>query len=170
MNQRILVSLLLLIFLLVSVLIAQQAFTTIDDPHGIATEANGINGGGQIVGLYLDSNGFSHGFSHANGAFTTIDDPNQINTYVYGINGTGQIVGAYDNISGTHGFLYKNGVFTTIDDPNAISANGGTTAMGINDAGQIVGSYGDKIGGHGYVAGAVRAVPNPPTMLSPKVQ
>ena len=37
-------------------------FTTIDVPNSVTTNAFGINNRGQIVGLYVDASGATHGF------------------------------------------------------------------------------------------------------------
>jgi len=59
-------------------------FTTLDDPSATlndpilvkGTAARGINGTGQIVGLFSDNNGRpNHGFLFSGGSFTTLDDP-----------------------------------------------------------------------------------------------
>jgi len=85
----------------------RDIFTTIDDPLGIENSANGINSAGQIVGQYLDSNLYDHGFLYSGGTYTTIDDPLATNgTVATGINNSGQIVGYYTDSNGTrHGFL-----------------------------------------------------------------
>jgi uncharacterized membrane protein len=121
--------------------------TLIDYPGALfATDANGINDNGQIVGIYQQSfGGDEHGFLLSNSVFTPIDFPGASDTIPYGINNLGQIVGSYILARGTgiHGFLLSNGVFTTIDFPG----NSFTNALGINNLGQIVGSYNGSGGG-----------------------
>jgi uncharacterized membrane protein len=107
MNQRILVSLLLLIFLLVSVLTAQQIFTTINDPNGSigTSDVTGINNTGQIVGTSF-ALGKNQGYLDTNGSFTALKDPNGTEgTTAKGINDTGQVTGSYqDSASLYHGY------------------------------------------------------------------
>ena len=124
--------------------------TLADDPLGIAsTIAEGINGLGQIVGIYITPNPGIHGFLYTSGDYTTIDDPlGTQGDFANGINGVGQIVGSYQiTINGvSHGFLYNpySGTpYTTLDAPGSAQ---GTFANGINGAGQIVGSYNDASG------------------------
>src|SRR5262249_48214669 len=50
-------------------------FQTIDVPGASSTIAWGINGRGQVVGLYLDSDGGGHGFLASGGTFAAIDVP-----------------------------------------------------------------------------------------------
>jgi len=90
-------------------------FTTLDDPSATlndpilvkGTAARGINGTGQIVGLFSDNNSRpNHGFLFSGGSFTTLDDPSASTiTDAFGINDAGQIVGFFNNASGIHGFL-----------------------------------------------------------------
>ena len=53
-----------------------ESFSAIDVPFAgvTATEANGINSAGQIVGIYNDKNG-THGFLDSGGMFIPIDVP-----------------------------------------------------------------------------------------------
>ena len=60
------------------------------------TAGTGINNLGQIVGYYLDSNNFQHGYLYSNGTYLTLDDPlGSHGTVATGINDSGQIVGFY---------------------------------------------------------------------------
>jgi hypothetical protein len=108
-------------------------------PNGIArqTVANGVNPGGDIVGLFLDGVGGQHGFLLSAGQFTTIDFPGAVSTSVNGIGPSGDIVGSYTapytlRVSNTapvdspaycpaagsaaciKGFLYSHGKFSTV--------------------------------------------------------
>jgi len=87
-------------------------FTTLDDPLAIepqGTQAEGINGSGQIVGQYRDGN--FHGFVLSGGNFITIDDSLATATAPFGINDAGQVVGFYFDGAGAHGFLLSGGRF-----------------------------------------------------------
>jgi probable HAF family extracellular repeat protein len=115
-------------------------FKTIDAPDAPAaggTAAEGINAQGDIVGLYPDSEGASHGFLVRNRRITTIDFPGAANTAARGINARGDIAGEYDDGVNSHGFVLSRGRFTTITPPGAI----GSFARGINSRGDIVGQY-----------------------------
>ena len=140
-------------------------FSTFDDPSAtsfVGTQAFGINGSGQIVGVYADGSG-NHGFLYNpnGGTYTTLDDPLATNgTLAAGINASGQIVGYYATNTGNHGFLYNpnGGTYTTIDYP--LAGPTGTLPFGINDMGQIVGTYFDNANnGHGFLE---TTLPNPP--------
>src|SRR5258707_259326 len=76
-------------------------------PWGVkGTLLSGINGTGQIVGLYYDSGGITHGFLLSGGTYTTLDDPLATNgTFARNIDDAGQIVGLYNDANGTHGFF-----------------------------------------------------------------
>jgi len=119
-------------------LLRRSLFTPIDVPDATDTVPSDIGRHGQIVGLYVDSNGIFHGFLLQGGVFTTIDVPGATATQASGINGRGQVVGSYQDPSGVvHGFLLSEGVFTTIDVPGALH----TLPNSINGRGQIVGFY-----------------------------
>src|SRR5260370_12156788 len=47
-------------------------FTSIDFPGAVLTNAQGINPGGEIVGIYTDTAGKQHGFLLTGGDFTFI--------------------------------------------------------------------------------------------------
>jgi probable HAF family extracellular repeat protein len=122
-------------------------FTTLDDPSATlndpvltkGTAARGINGTGQIVGLFSDSSSRpNHGFLFSGGSFITLDDPLALTiTEAFGVNDSGQIVGFYNDASGIHGFLRSSsGSFTPLDVPTTTH---GTEALGINNQGSIVG-------------------------------
>jgi hypothetical protein len=67
-------------------------FNTFDDPSAFTgtTQAFGVNGTDQIVGVYQSGSGF-HGFLESGGVFTTIDDadPRANGTFAHSINGSG---------------------------------------------------------------------------------
>src|SRR5262245_63901056 len=57
---------------------AEYTYTLIEVPGATDTDPHGINGRGQIVGLFLDATG-THGFVTSDGiTFTTIDVPGAI--------------------------------------------------------------------------------------------
>ncbi len=134
------------------------SYSTIDVPGGEYAEAMAINDSGQIIGDYIDSNGYYQAFLDIDGVIMTIDpggSPN--NTYALSINNSGQIVGYYTNSSGNFdGFLYSGGIYTTIDPPGSVNtvAYGSTytIANSINSSGQIAGYYQDSSGDlHGFL-------------------
>jgi len=133
-------------------------YVTIDDPLGADSVALGINGIGQIVGIYGLNPAAAAGFLYSSGSFSTIYDPAAGGQFAYeateadGINDNGQIVGGYTDPNDVfHGFLYSGGTFSNIDDPNGTGTLG-TTAYGIDDSGQIVGQYWDSGGNlHGFL-------------------
>ena len=140
-------------------LVPDPVYITIVDPSATnATNANGINNLGQIVGNYYDASFTSHGFIQDGGIFTSIDnplaaqgDPNvSQGTVLNGINDAGQVAGYYYDVSGIgHGFVYDSGNFTAIEDPSAAN---GTYAFGINSNGDVVGYYVDAGHvNHGFV-------------------
>jgi hypothetical protein len=122
-------------------------FKTINLRGALQTQPNGINDQGVIVGQYLDSSGFSHGYIWEKGKkLVKLDDPNGTSTGAYAINSnyndkSGEmVVGTYTSTSGTpEGFLYnaKTGKFKDIKGPNDLPS----AANGINDAREIVGGY-----------------------------
>jgi hypothetical protein len=81
------------------------SYATINFPGSSFTFAGGANAEGNIVGIYVDTSGFGHGFLF-NGAYTSFDYPGAIFTEATGINPGGVIVGLYtDSANVTHGFI-----------------------------------------------------------------
>lgn len=101
-------------------------FTSIDYPGAVATQADGINPGGEIVGHYTDSAGKEHGFLLRGGNFTSIDYPGAIYTDARGISPGGDIVGSFQNAPGGppnwHGYLLSQGRFTEIRVPGYLGS------------------------------------------------
>ncbi|HKI69206.1 MAG TPA: hypothetical protein VKA67_06435 [Verrucomicrobiae bacterium] len=133
---------------------AQYTYTTLDDPLGMDTYANGISGT-NIVGTYDDSSGDTHGFLYNGSTYTTLDDPLAApflffgkRTYAQGISGT-NIVGYYYGYSSSvenNGFLYNGNAWTTLDDPLGVN----TYAYGISET-NIVGEYDTNGVSHGFL-------------------
>jgi uncharacterized membrane protein len=122
-------------------------YTTFDFPGATLTSAQGINAGGEVVGLYNDAGAPSrtHGFLLSGGSFSSIDVPNAHATMARGIGPGGDIVGSYQraNESGAvpaHGFLLSNqGTFSAVDFPGHLN----TIAQRILPDGTILGCYHD---------------------------
>jgi probable HAF family extracellular repeat protein len=115
-------------------------FASIDVPGAIATDPQGLNDSGSIVGYYTDTASQTHGFLYAEASFTPIDVPGASHTWARGINNSGNIVGYYTDATGkTQGFLFSGGHFTLVNYPAAAA----TFAQGINNSGSIVGYYTD---------------------------
>lgn len=126
-------------------------FITFSYPGLTRTEAYGINGGGQIVGIAYDSSGGSTGFLDTSGSFTNINFPNTVNaTTPYAMNDAGQIVGYFVEGGDVLGFLETNGAFARLIDPLGSHE---TRAYGVNSYGEIVGNYYDSNEvSHGFLA------------------
>lgn len=95
-------------------------------PGAVATNAQGINAGGDIVGSYLDAGGVQHGFLWANGEVTTLDYPGAAGTGAAGIGPGGTIVGTYWMPGETgvtiHGYKRtRDGVFTAVHYPGHLN-------------------------------------------------
>ena len=119
-------------------------FTSFDPPGSIATNADGINANGDVVGWYMDSTGTQHGYLLSAGSYTTIDYPGALATIARAINDQGDIVGTHVDAvglpgGGIHGFLLQQGAFTALDFPGHLN----TIAQRINNRGQVVGCYHD---------------------------
>ena len=102
-----------------------------------STGAYAVNDEGQVVGVFTDSSGVTHGFLKAGTTYTTIDPPDSTLTNANAINNRGTIVGAWENLSGWwEGFIRtSDGVFTILDVPGALE----TQINGINDRGDLCG-------------------------------
>jgi hypothetical protein len=81
------------------------SYATINYPGSSFTFAGGGNAEGNIVGVYTDASGNSHGYLF-NGAYTSFDYPGASFTEATGINPGGVIVGLYvDSAGAVHGFM-----------------------------------------------------------------
>src|ERR1700745_634072 len=106
-----------------------EVITTFDYPGtGNSTLPQKINERGDIVGIFLDSNGVTRGFVRfSNGSFSApIVDPNDTVGFTEdrGSNNSrtvcGDYVGSDDN---HHGFFLSGGTFTEYDVPGAVSTS-----------------------------------------------
>jgi uncharacterized membrane protein len=142
-------------------------FLDIDVPGSKVTAPFRVNDQCQVVGIYADAAGTTHGFLWDRGRYETIDVPGAASTAVFAINNSRQMVGSYRDAAGAfHAFLRKRdgSVITLPDAPGADPAQGGTIPVGINEHGQIVGGAGDAQGssrGFLYERGRFRTIVGP---------
>src|SRR5260370_14003125 len=122
-------------------LLSQGVFKNLAFPGAIRTSPEGINAKGQVVGIYIDKSGSSHGFELKGTTYASVDVPGSILTYAYSINQSGVIVGGYYDGARYHGFMLQGTHFTTIDYQPAAGNAAGSVATNINDKGQVVGIY-----------------------------
>jgi hypothetical protein len=122
----------------------------LDPPGAIKSYATGINDLGDIVGLWVTSDGKQHGYVTGDDghSFTQIDVPGATSTIARGLDAGTMTVGGYQDAAGVrHGFAWNGSTFATIDVPGAIA----TTAYGVQNS-TIVGSYVDASNRtHGFV-------------------
>jgi len=77
-------------------------------PNAVATYAYEINDSDQVVGYFIDSDKYWHGFLKSGNRYIVIDYPGADDTAVFGINNSGQIVGTFWDSAGiAHGFLLE---------------------------------------------------------------
>ena len=79
-------------------LLSGGAYTTLNVPGAMQTQARGINDFGQISGMYATNFSSSfprHGFLFSSGQYSSLDVPGSIETIAEKLNNPGQIVGAY---------------------------------------------------------------------------
>jgi|SRR5580693_648217 uncharacterized membrane protein len=111
-------------------------FVSFNVPGAVRTEPLSVTENGQIVGLFVDAAGVTHGFFDGDGVIHTIDDPLGISTVAAGINDPGRITGYYIDQNGlAHAFFDDKGSFTTLNDP---ASSNGTFAQGINEPGGLL--------------------------------
>jgi uncharacterized membrane protein len=127
--------------------LSDLSFAPVDVAAAMFTVPFDINTGGEIVGLYLDSNGIHHGFSVpvikasvSLGSFQNIDFPGAVFTHAFGINDHGDIVGQWiaPHSPKCNSFRLSSGNFTALPVPNGIN----NLALGINDTGEVTGVFG----------------------------
>jgi uncharacterized membrane protein len=97
-------------------------FSEIIVPGAVFANAQGINAGGDIVGIYRDGAGKTRGYVWRRGEVTTIDYPGAVLTGARGIGPDGQIIGTYrlpgEPSVNVHGFLLnQDGTFASLDYP-----------------------------------------------------
>jgi hypothetical protein len=120
-------------------------FTTVNFPKSSGTQAIGINDGGDVVGLYVDSDGIQHGYVRKGKKYTSIDVTGDTSTEAWGINNKGQIaVFAISSAGGYESFLYNGKTFKKVSDPNA--GTSGTISRIVNNKGDVAGAYFDSTG------------------------
>ena len=124
---------------------AQYAFTKLDVPGAVKTEAYGVSGN-NVVG-YFQNGGGIHGFLYNGSAFTTLNVPGAVQTYATGISGN-RVAGYYQNRLGVyHGFTYQAGVYVTnLTVPGAVQ----TYFWGAS-GGNLAGYYGTGSATHGFI-------------------
>jgi hypothetical protein len=82
------------------------AFSPLEVPGSVLTNAEDVNPSGVIVGFFQDASGAFHGFQYTGGAFGRVDVPGATATRVFGINVHGDMVGLFVDSGGRrHGFL-----------------------------------------------------------------
>ena len=120
-----------------------EVLETFDYPGtGNQTLPQKINERGDVVGVFLDSNGLSRGFVRfSDGSFSApIVDPNDTVgfTEARGINNSRTVAGDYFGSDGNiHSFFLSGGIFTEYDVPGAV----GTNLLSINEPGDFTGGF-----------------------------
>jgi hypothetical protein len=108
-------------------------FTYYSDPQeatsgnfaSYGTRALGVSGS-EVVGVYYDSSGITHGFLYNGSSYTTLDDPIANKTTPYqgtvasGVSGN-TVVGQGNVPTGFAGYVYNGTSFTTLDYPGAVN-------------------------------------------------
>jgi len=123
---------------------------TIEFPGARHTRPQAVNADGVISGVYVSSDGRTHGFLFDCGEFTALDFPGAIFTSAQGINPAGDVIGLYELPTDVdfRGYLYSQGNFFPIEIPGALNVR----PFGINPQGDIVGGYvGADRKSHGFV-------------------
>ncbi len=135
-------------------------FTTIDavgilGPLGTIPED--VDSGGDVTGIFMDSNSVWHGFvRNSSGSLIEFDAPGastQANqgTQALGINSSGTVVGYFaDSQLLSHSYIRSaDGTLTTFDVAGAGHVS--TIASSINDAGTVAGGFVDTGGSHYFL-------------------
>ncbi len=118
-----------------------QLVSTFDYPGtGNQTRPQKINDRGDIVGVYVDASGISHGFTRlANGTFSApINDPNSPTPFTEGrgINNSRFVCGDYTDSAGAfEGFFLQGHTFTNYAPEPTF-----TIVLGVNNAANFCGS------------------------------
>ena len=123
-------------------------FTAVNFPKSHGTEATGINDKGEVVGLYFDTAGASHGFSKIGAKYTSINVTGHTNTVAWGVNNAGQITVYATNSSGDYdSYLLTGKTFKNINNPKAKGGLGTIVhTPAPNLKGEIDGTYYNSAG------------------------
>ena len=127
-----------------------KSLTTLDDPNGTNTNAQGINFNGaiKVVGYYTNnSTQQSMGFLYTpkNRRFKDIGPAGVKSSMAKGISDEGSIVGSYvDSSNREHGFVSHGTKYEILDVPGSLA----TFADDINDMGDIVLGWVDSSGAY----------------------
>jgi hypothetical protein len=130
-----------------------EAYKAVNYPHEpLFQQADRVNDSGEIVGIYVDSSGVTHGYKQSGGKFTALNVPfaGAEGTWTEGLNNSGEIVGGWEDSDGNgHGLTLIGGTYASFDYPGAEF----TFATGVNSSGKIVGYYINTSGGiaHGFL-------------------
>src|SRR4030095_2953566 len=125
-----------------------EVITTFDYPGtGNSTLPQKINEKGDVVGVFVDSNGVTRAFVRcSDDSFSPpIVDPNDTAGFTEGrgINNSRTVCGDYVGSDGTlHGFFLSSGTFTDFNFPGALQ----TTVLSINDVADFTGDFDDGSG------------------------
>jgi hypothetical protein len=125
-----------------------EVITTFDYPGtGNSTLSQKINERGDVVGVFVDSNGVTRAFVRfSDGSFSApIVAPNDTAGFTEGrgINNSRTVCGDYVGSDGNlHGFVLSSGTFTEYNIPGALQ----TTLLSINDPGDFTGDFDDGSG------------------------
>jgi hypothetical protein len=125
-----------------------EVITTFDYPGtGNSTLPQKINERGDVVGVFVDSNGVTRAFVRfSDGSFSPpIVAPNDTAGFTEGrgINNSRTVCGDYVGSDGNlHGFVLSSGTFTDFNIPGALQ----TTLLSINDPGDFTGDFDDGSG------------------------
>ena len=125
-----------------------EVITTFDYPGtGNSTLPQKINERGDVVGVFVDSNGVTRAFIRfSDGSFSApIVAPNDTAGFTEGrgINNSRTVCGDYVGSDGNlHGFFLSSGTFTDFNIPGALQ----TTLLSINDVADFTGDFDDGSG------------------------
>jgi len=136
----------------IGLLYTKGKLTEFTVPKALATEGNGINDKGDVVGIFIDSNGAQHGFLLHAKKYTQIDAPSpDATSAAWSINNKGQIsVYALNTAGGYDAFILTGKKFKQIKDPN--EGTTGNVAHTLNNNGDLDGTYYDTAGAtHGFL-------------------
>jgi hypothetical protein len=118
-------------------------FTPQNFPASTQTMTIGINQAGSTAGIYMDANGFTHGYTDIGGTFTTVDAPGTIFNQALGINANNVTVGYFASDQagqvGQQAYVQSFGHFSNLN--LLLPTNQNSQATGINDLNRVVGFY-----------------------------
>jgi hypothetical protein len=132
---------------------SSYSLTTLEGTTAPWTGPLAINNAGDVVGQYLDADGYVHAYLQSGSKFTGLDVPGAADTYVNDINDRGEVLldAIFESPSGSNrNYIWSKGLLTPLPD---VQGAANTYTYGLNNRGDYCGRWYDPDGAsHAFLA------------------